>query len=242
MGKAEVEAAIEVLEAWGRTVDNWVLIFAAGVAISLAAEVVFSVAHWLNERQLRPLRIEQANLNTLEIAELNNETARLRAKGALVDDALLAAAEATKANALAAQFLLALSQQLSILMRPGMQMPGFLSPEQVILIASKVKTFAGKQYSEDIDIMSADVERAGLLGSIMTALNEAGWVRVVRPKRPSIDAGITIEVDTSKDPELLKAAETLSSALNAEGIAARVNPKTETDPTNVIHILIGPKP
>jgi hypothetical protein len=46
MGKAEVEAAIKVLEDLGRTVDNWVLICAAGVAIFLAAEVVFSVIHW----------------------------------------------------------------------------------------------------------------------------------------------------------------------------------------------------
>jgi hypothetical protein len=50
-------------------------------------------------------------------------------------------------------------------------------------------------------------------------------------------------VDASKDPELLNAAEALASALNAEGIAATVNPKTETDTanTNVINILIGPK-
>jgi hypothetical protein len=45
MGKEEIEAAISALEVWGRTVDNWVLICAAGVAIFLAAEVVFSVSH-----------------------------------------------------------------------------------------------------------------------------------------------------------------------------------------------------
>jgi hypothetical protein len=53
---------------------------------------------------------------------------------------------------------------------------------------------------------------------------------------------VRIELDASKDPELLDAAETLASALNAEGIAATVNLKTETDTTNVIHILVGPKP
>jgi hypothetical protein len=51
------------------------------------------------------------------------------------------------------------------------------------------------------------------------------------------------QVDASRDSELLNAAETLASALNAEGIAATVNTKTEPD-TNAaaIHILIGPKP
>ena len=56
MGKEEVEVAIRGLESWGRTVDNWVLICAAFVAIFLAAEVIFSVAHWRNENKLRPLR------------------------------------------------------------------------------------------------------------------------------------------------------------------------------------------
>jgi hypothetical protein len=49
-------------------------------------------------------------------------------------------------------------------------------------------------------------------------------------------------VDASKDSGLLDAAKTLASALNAEGIAATVNPTTETNATNVIHILVGPKP
>jgi hypothetical protein len=85
--KEEVDAAIAALESWGRSVDTWVLICAAVVAIFLAAEAAFGVAHWLNERQLRPLRAEQARLHELEIvglnkqiAELNNETARLKKK------------------------------------------------------------------------------------------------------------------------------------------------------------------
>jgi hypothetical protein len=78
MDKVGIEAAINVLESWGRTIDNWVLIFAGLVAICLTVEVVFSVAHWLNEKQLRPLRAQLSQLNAKEIAELNNETAKLR--------------------------------------------------------------------------------------------------------------------------------------------------------------------
>jgi hypothetical protein len=49
MSKEEVESAITALEALGRTEDNWVLIGAIGVALFIAVEVVFSVAHWRNE-------------------------------------------------------------------------------------------------------------------------------------------------------------------------------------------------
>lgn len=84
------------------------------------------------------------------------------------------------------------------------------------------------------------------------ALISAGWIEVDRsdigatPREQSSVGGpglVEIHVDASKDPELLNAAEALASALNAEGIAATVNPKTETDTanTNVIDILIGPK-
>src|SRR5580700_4461406 len=78
MTKEAVDAAVTSLEAWGRSVDNWVLIFAALVAVALTFEVIFSVLHWKNENTLRPLRAEQARLNALQIATLENETAQLR--------------------------------------------------------------------------------------------------------------------------------------------------------------------
>jgi hypothetical protein len=76
MGKEELDAAIAALEASGRTIDNWVLACAVGVAVFLAAEVVFSVAHWINERKLQPLRVEQSRLHAVELAELTNSTAK----------------------------------------------------------------------------------------------------------------------------------------------------------------------
>jgi len=103
MNKDEVDSAITALEVWGRFEDNWVLICAAGVALFLALEVVFSVAHWRNERALRPLRTEQSRLHAIELAELGRtaeeakkETARLSA------EADTAKAEIAKANASAA--------------------------------------------------------------------------------------------------------------------------------------------
>jgi hypothetical protein len=84
-------------------------------------------------------------------------------------------------------------------------------------------------------------------------LKTDGWIEIERSD-PAAGVGIfsmdraggpalvKIEVDASKDPELFDAAKALASALNDEGIAATVDPKSETDAANVIHILVGPKP
>ncbi|MGA2795870.1 MAG: hypothetical protein ABSE69_20655 [Roseiarcus sp.] len=86
MGKEELESAINALESAGRTIDNWVLIFAVGVAFCLAMEAIFSVSHWLNNRQLPPLRLELTKLQDIELAKLefvaaeaNRRTEELRA-------------------------------------------------------------------------------------------------------------------------------------------------------------------
>jgi hypothetical protein len=81
MGKEELEATIAAFEISGRTIDNWILIFAVGVALCLSAEVVFSVAHWGNEQKLRPLRALQSQLHENELAKLAAETARLSTEG-----------------------------------------------------------------------------------------------------------------------------------------------------------------
>jgi hypothetical protein len=88
MGKAEIEAAIANLEAWGRTVDNWVLICAAVVALSLTAEVVFSVMHWRNENRLRPIRTAQSQLHETELVTLQKDVETARQKNLELEDAV----------------------------------------------------------------------------------------------------------------------------------------------------------
>jgi hypothetical protein len=88
MTKDAVDAAIAALETWGRTVDNWVLICAAGVAIFLAAEVVFSVAHWINERNLRPLRVLQSDFHAKELLELGKSADEAKERAAQAELAL----------------------------------------------------------------------------------------------------------------------------------------------------------
>jgi hypothetical protein len=80
MTTADVDAAIASFETWGRTVDNWVLICAAIVAIFLTAEVVFSVLHWRNENRLRPLRVQQAQFHETELGNLRKVAAEANAR------------------------------------------------------------------------------------------------------------------------------------------------------------------
>jgi hypothetical protein len=70
MNKAEIEAAIATLESWGRTIDNWVLGCAVVVAVALLLEAIFSVTHWRNDRKLKPLREQLAQLNNIELQDL----------------------------------------------------------------------------------------------------------------------------------------------------------------------------
>lgn len=80
MGKEEVEAAIGALETWGRTIDFWVMICAIGVAIFLSGEVVLGVAHWLNDRNLAPLRVLQSQIHANELEQLAKDTAEANQK------------------------------------------------------------------------------------------------------------------------------------------------------------------
>ena len=118
MGKDAIDAAIAALETWGRTVDNWVLIFGAGVAICLMVEIIFSVAHWRNENKLRPLRAEQARLHAVELAQL----------GAVADEA--------KARALEAQVVL-----------EKFKAPRRLTTEQKSSLTERMKPFSGTAFA-----------------------------------------------------------------------------------------------
>jgi hypothetical protein len=196
--------------------------------------------HWDTDRRASRERI----------AQLDNETARLRAQDALTLDSLLASVQAGRSNALASEANRSTTEALAV--AQGLAKRESTSEAtRALYIVSKVTPFAGKKF--DAVVTSIALNLGTLLGSIKAALNNAGWIEIERSD-PAAGVGlllmdrtggpalVRIEVDASKDSELLDAAGALASALNAEGIAATVNPKTETDITNVIHILVGPKP
>jgi len=154
MGKDEVEVAIRALEGWSRTIDNWVLICAAGVAIFLAAEVVFSVVHWRNENRLRPLRVTQAQLHADELVRLNNDTARLSA------EAESAKGQIAKANARTAEAELRIRR---------------LEPRNLNWSAFVDALRNTPQCSVEILYFADDFDSMSLAGQIDLAMRAAGW-------------------------------------------------------------------
>jgi hypothetical protein len=212
-----------------------------GLIIALAIE-------FLSLKLAEPHKKAVEDDKDFKIAELNNETARLRAKEQLVDDALLANTQAARDIAFATQQNGVTAERLALAQ-------GLITPAQMseaarsLSIVPKVSPFAGKKF--DAVTISNRIELGVFLRSLRAALTTAGWIEVNRDigerQREQSNVGgtvlVTIHADSTRDPQLLAAAETLASALNAEGIAATVSPKTETDTNaNVIHILVGPKP
>jgi len=206
------------------------------VAIGVVAEFA---GEWIS----RPLEKTIDDARELELARLNNETARLRAKEQSVDDALSANARAARDNALASQQNLVTAERLAF--SQGLRTKEQMSDAARVLdIASKVSS-AGTQF----DAVASSWNLVSFLRSLNAALITAGWIKVVRSDpveshgEPSTADGpvlVTINVD-STNSLLLGAAEALASALNTEAIAAAVTPMTEAD-ANVIHILVGLKP
>jgi hypothetical protein len=238
---------------------------ASGISfMSISADAVFSIANWalvgalvvgvvatyalvvsgkIRDSNLR----RELNASRERIAQLNNETAHLRAKEPIVDDALMANAQAGRDAALVNAATRTVVEQLALAQR-------LVTPERLseaarsLLIISKVEPFAGKRF--DVAVTASNIELETLLGSLRAALRTSGWIEIERSdasaaKREQSSVSVAlVRIDASKNAGVLDAAEALASALNAEGIAATANAITETNSPdgNVIHILIGPKP
>jgi hypothetical protein len=230
--------ALAVAAYWAPVLETIADIAFAIVIVALAVELVSGRIAKRFERQ-----IEQAN--ELKIAELNNETARLRAHEEVVNDALLANAKAARESALASQQNLVTAERLAF--SQGLRTKEQMSEAAKVLdIASKV-SFPGTQF----DAVASSWNLVSFLRSLNAALITAGWIKVVRsdpveshgePSTADSPVLVTINFD-STNSLLLGAAEALASALNAEGISAVANQKPESDAANasVIHILIGLK-
>jgi len=143
-------------------------------------------------------------------------------------------------------------QTLSTIQVTQLQL-GMLKSESMIesarafLIMPKISSFPGTRF--DAVATSLDVAAMTLLISLRHALKAAGWIEVdwlgavdKQQSTGGIFCLVTINVDLGEEPQLLDIARILGSALNAEGIDARINEKIETATTGVIHILVSPKP
>jgi len=178
------------------------------------------------------------------IAQLNNETAHLRAKEFLVDEALLANARTGDLNAIASNAGFVANELLAF--RQGaIDQEDLSEAARALLIIPKLEPFAGKQF--DAIVTSGDLGLVTFFNSLRHTLKKAGWIEVspVRPTNQEQSNGggsvfVSIHVDRT---ELLDAANALASALKTEGIAAAVDPKTDNDAVmvSVIHVLVGPR-
>jgi hypothetical protein len=152
MTKEEVDAAITALENWGRALDSWTLLCAIGIAVFLALGVVLGFAHWINEKHLRPLRIEHVRLHDLQVSVLQRDTARLTTEAEIAREAIGDA----NARALEAQ------AELEKLRAPRR----LASPEQRARMLERLRQFAGQQFfgalaGEAADAWSLRASRLG---------------------------------------------------------------------------------
>jgi hypothetical protein len=156
--KEEVEAAIAAVEGTIATLDTWVLWFAALVAVGVVGEAVLGVAHWMKDRELRPLRVMQAQLHENEIAQLDKDTARLSA------DAELARAAIADANARTAEAQLALEK---------LKTWRSMTCEQQAQIVATLSQFKGAHF--DIAVLVGDPEALNFAGLVGPTLKLAQW-------------------------------------------------------------------
>jgi hypothetical protein len=216
-----------------------------GLIVALAIE-------FLALKLAEPHKKAVEDAKDVKIADLNKETAQLRTQNALTVDSLLAAVRAGRHNALATEANRSTTEAMAVA-QGFMMREATTEATRSLYIGSKVTPFASKKF--DAVVTSTAIDIGALLGALRNALKNAGWIEIERSDPTAgvglllMDKGggpalVRIDVDASKDSELLDAANALASALNAEGIAATVNPTTEaeTNDANVIHILIGPKP
>jgi ribosomal protein L12E/L44/L45/RPP1/RPP2 len=239
MEKDEVAAAIAVVEQSLRSIDTWLLVFTALVAIGVAGELWFGLAHWLKERELRPLRETQAQLQERDLATLQNDTARLSAIASAEERAASAARDAARANEATERTRtenLALAAKIA---------PRLLNSQQQAEITRALSRFSGRIIRVESFIL--DTEAAIFGQQLITALMAAGVTvddaRMTRQAFGSIAVGIYV---TGTDNELTDA---LFAALTSVGFhpraqeaipatAARMGP----DVTAPAKVFIGVKP
>jgi hypothetical protein len=232
MEKDALEAAIGALESSIRTIDFWVLIFAIAVAASLTFEAVFSVAHFLKDRKLPPLRAELACIHAKESLNLEGDVADAKERAAKAELAL----ERFKA-------------------------PRTISLEQQSKMVSEIKSFAGIEFdastsienTEQLRLLISLTETLSKAGwkQIDWRYAVAGMATYKVENNTSPDIGIAaadnvqIQVHRESLERLKPAAEAFAQLLNAIDIKAEatvLDRNTQnTGNVQAIHLIIGQK-
>lgn len=231
MGKVEVEAAISALETSITTLDTWVLVFAALVAVGVVGEAALGVRHWMLDGRLRTLRHVESQLHENELAQLAKDTADANARAA-------------EANQKAEQ------ERLERLRLEAVVAPRSLSLDQQRSIANAWKAFAGRKVS--LTTYALDAEGATLGKQIIACLREAGLNAEDRTASNMPLGGFALGVHVNgSDNELVSAIATALQSVGHLAVEqhgpslrnasiASGDPSAGTDLT--ASILVGVKP
>jgi hypothetical protein len=119
-----------------------------------------------------------------------------------------------------------------------------LTDAQIVLIASKLKFFAGQEF--DITPYWELKEPMAITNRIFGALNFAGW-KYIPPKQSGFLigglAGVLVYVHPSASQKTRDSADSLVSALSEQGVASELRLENPANPVeNTLHLSVGTKP
>lgn len=260
----DIEALSSTAQALNQSADNWnaamiaALIFTAlaAIAVVVTTFVALKRAKALAKVQELVIQAKDKQLERdlkekdLRIAEAAGQAAAAETKAEGFRLAIATANErASQAEARAAEAKLELAK---------LKTPRSLSLKQQESIANALHAFAGTHF--DIAVNN-DVEAQGLLAPIEAALKAAGWIEIewkggdpvaeityAREGFPKVGLvsvhGVIVQMHPQQVVPLGQAAQSLASALSANGVVAKAEGGVGVRNVNTeaIHILIGKKP
>lgn len=220
------------LEASLSSIDWWLTVFAILAAVFVVGGAVLGACRLVKSNRLQTI-LTAENLSLQQnIARLGVNAEELKHQVALAEQ------RAVEATLELAKF----------------RAPRTLTVEQQATITQRVKAFAGTRF--DATVIRNDPETYQLLDMITPALEAAGWTQVnwnnndavlKRSSKPDVGEwaaqSVIIAVPHDLISQLWPAAESLASALAAEGILAQAQDAEGMSVKNnkVLHLLIGRK-
>jgi hypothetical protein len=243
-------------ERWKR----WLRLFELMVIVGVAGELIGDGGIFLFSRHLQTISEAEFAVLNKQAAEVYKEAATVRKeadsfeldiararKGAA--DALERAAKAEenlgkarKYAAVANERAANAEKETAILKQRFADRT--LTDAQVAAIAGKLRPFAGQEF--DVTPYWELKESMAIANRIANALSLAGW-KYTPPKQPGFLLGgrvaVLVYIHPAATEETKKAADSLVSALNEQGIASEIRQQSPANPIdNRLHLVIGTKP
>jgi hypothetical protein len=223
----------ETLEQVLSRIDVWLLVFGILVVIGVGGESIFGIRAWWNNRKLQSIQ-----------REIDAQKTRLAQKESEAFSAAIAAAtqRAAEAEARAAEANLALAQ---------FKAPRTITPQQRDRVVEAIRQFPRTPFDISSNTDSESVDFAVEIENLLLA---AGWEEVdiggtIKMEREGkkpfglvVLTGLTIGINQSRLPDLLKPIDALVGALRKEGFETKGQATMIGNNPNAIHVRVGKKP